>query len=237
MRRSAPALAALSALAVTLSGCGGEDEAAQPAEEPAATSSSETSTLPPVTRPSQRQVDSRTAIAGLPGEEDLPEGWRQIEAPDPLTTTVSPEECRQLYNDSAEQDAFHEEHYKVVAYTYLQRRGPHGEEVLWVRILSHDERYPAEIMEQAGQALGPCQTHERTDNGRTLEVTASPLQVEPVGDQMVAMRLTAAQEQKDRLVVASGHNLLTVQVTGKRLEASSLLHDVAEGVLEKIDEG
>ncbi|OAB88885.1 hypothetical protein AWH69_03715 [Janibacter melonis] len=216
---------------VTLAGCSGSG-----ADEPPAVSSSSTSlsssTSSPTTplSPEQRELTAQQVRVVLPQVQDLPGSWREVDVRDTSRLIAEPPECRDLYLRGEAAQGLRDDHLGVASAAAFTS----GERRLEVSLLTFDEVVPQTVLEQAGQVVGPCSTHTVDLGDGPSDVAVSGLPVDEVGDQSLGLTTTTGGRPEQRLLVRSGHTLLVVVHRGAVDDPGALLHDVAQGMLDRV---
>lgn len=225
--RSRVAVAALALVA--LAGCSGQDEpVAAPSTTPAPTSSTSSATTE--LSPEQRELTAQQVRVVLPQVQDLPGSWREVDVRDTSRLTAEPPECRDLYLRGEAAQGLRDDHLGVASAAAFTS----GERRLEVSLLTFDEVVPQTVLEQAGQVVGPCSTHTVDLGDRPSDVAVSGLPVDEVGDQSLGLTTTTGGRPEQRLLVRSGHTLLVVVHRGDVDDPGALLHDVAQGMLDRV---
>ncbi|MEX1909477.1 hypothetical protein L6241_14405 [Janibacter sp. Y6] len=225
--RSRVAVAAL--VLVALAGCSGQDEpVAAPSTTPAPTSSTSSATTE--LSPQQRELTAQQVRVVLPQVQDLPGSWREVDVRDTSRLTAEPPECRDLYLRGEAAQGLRDDHLGVASAAAFTR----GERRLEVSLLTFDEVVPQTVLEQAGQVVGPCSTHTVDLGDGPSDVAVSGLPVDEVGDQSLGLTTTTGGRPEQRLLVRSGHTLLVVVHRGDVDDPGALLHDVAQGMLDRV---
>ena len=225
--RSRVAVVALALVA--LAGCSGQDEpVVAPSTTPAPTSS--TSSAKTELSPEQRELTAQQVRVVLPQVQDLPGSWREVDVRDTSRLTAEPPECRDLYLRGEAAQGLRDDHLGVASAAAFTS----GERRLEVSLLTFDEVVPQTVLEQAGQVVGPCSTHTVDLGDGPSDVAVSGLPVDEVGDQSLGLTTTTGGRPEQRLLVRSGHTLLVVVHRGDVDDPGALLHDVAQGMLDRV---
>lgn len=225
--RSRVAVAALALVA--LAGCSGQDEpVVAPSTTPAPTSSTSSATTE--LSPEQRELTAQQVRVVLPQVQDLPGSWREVDVRDTSRLTAEPPECRDLYLRGEAAQGLRDDHLGVASAAAFTS----GERRLEVSLLTFDEVVPQTVLEQAGQVVGPCSTHTVDLGDGPSDVAVSGLPVDEVGDQSLGLTTTTGGRPEQRLLVRSGHTLLVVVHRGDVDDPGALLHDVAQGMLDRV---
>ena len=225
--RSRVAVAAL--VLVALAGCSGQDEpVVAPSTTPAPTSSTSSATTE--LSPQQRELTAQQVRVVLPQVQDLPGSWREVDVRDTSRLTAEPPECRDLYLRGEAAQELRDDHLGVASAAAFTS----GERRLEVSLLTFDEVVPQAVLEQAGQVVGPCSTHTVDLGDGPSDVAVSGLPVDEVGDQSLGLTTTTGGRPEQRLLVRSGHTLLVVVHRGDVDDPGALLHDVAQGMLDRV---
>ncbi|MCM3556329.1 hypothetical protein M3697_14640 [Janibacter melonis] len=226
--RSRVAVVALALVA--LAGCSGQDEpVVAPSTTPAPTSSTSSATTE--LSPEQRELTAQQVRVVLPQVQDLPGSWREVDVRDTSRLTAEPPECRDLYLRGEAAQGLRDDHLGVASAAAFTS----GERRLEVSLLTFDEVVPQTVLEQAGQVVGPCSTHTVDLGDGPSDVAVSGLPVDEVGDQSLGLTTTTGGRPEQRLLVRSGHTLLVVVHRGDVDDPGALLHDVARGMLDRVD--
>ncbi|WP_252975776.1 hypothetical protein [Janibacter melonis] len=226
--RSRVAVVALALVA--LAGCSGQDEpVVAPSTTPAPTSSTSSATTE--LSPEQRELTAQQVRVVLPQVQDLPGSWREVDVRDTSRLTAEPPECRDLYLRGEAAQGLRDDHLGVASAAAFTS----GERRLEVSLLTFDEVVPQTVLEQAGQVVGPCSTHTVDLGDGPSDVAVSGLPVDEVGDQSLGLTTTTGGRPEQRLLVRSGHTLLVVVRRGDVDDPGALLHDVARGMLDRVD--
>ncbi len=225
--RSRVAVVALALVA--LAGCSGQDEpVVAPSTTPAPTSS--TSSAKTELSPEQRELTAQQVRVVLPQVQDLPGSWGEVDVRDTSRLTAEPPECRDLYLRGEAAPGLRDDHLGVASAAAFTS----GERRLEVSLLTFDEVVPQTVLEQAGQVVGPCSTHTVDLGDGPSDVAVSGLPVDEVGDQSLGLTTTTGGRPEQRLLVRSGHTLLVVVHRGAVDDPGALLHDVAQGMLDRV---
>lgn len=229
MRPPSTAAGAL-AMAVLLAGCSGQDEPAPPSTTSSTSTSASTSSPSGELSAAQRELTAPQVRAALPQVADLPGSWGEVDVRDTSRLTAEPAECRDLYLRGESAQALREDHLGVASAAAFTS----GERRLEVSLLSFDEVVPATVLEQAGQVVGSCSTHTIDLGDGPVDVEVSGLPVDEVGDQSLGLTTATGGRPEQRLLVRSGHTLLVVVHRGEVEDPGTLLHDVAQGMLDRV---
>ena len=238
-RRSIAPFAVVAALGLMTAACGGET--------PPPTPSTVTVTQTPTEQasgPAHRQLTAQQVRAALPTKDDVPAIFRPdsrgFDTSSVSERTTDPASCLALYMATPAQRTFIKEHLVADGgVRFSEDPDEPGSASISVGILSYDEPYPREYLDDAGAVLGECSTHtSRTEPGSS-DVTwqATSIPTPTLGDQSFGVRIGSRDVDLaiDYLWVRSGHNVVHVRMlTGYRQDNGDQLKTTAQGVLDDL---
>lgn len=227
----------LSMLAIVLAGCGQTPEravtvgTASPAE--AAPSASA------VEQPAGAgdQLDAAQVKKALLAVADLPTGWSAGENADDSeddTSTVEPAACQTVFDEF---DSAKGAKAAAEGMTTFNEGGDFGAELVQ-EISSYEKDGQDGKVQEVADALTKCSKMTIVDGSDRIPVTIAGLSFPNLGDQTLAMRMTAEsggiEVTIDAVFVAVGHNMVSYTASGLKPIPGAELEKVARAGMEKI---
>ncbi|KRE38814.1 hypothetical protein ASG73_00095 [Janibacter sp. Soil728] len=234
-----PPFAVVAALGLMTAACGGETTPPTPSTVTVTQTPTEQTT-----GPERRQLTTQQVTAALPTKDDVPAIFRPdsrgFDTSSVSERTTDPASCLALYMATPAQRTFTKEHLVADGgVRFSEDPDEPGSASISVGILSYDEPYPREYLDEAGAVLGECSTFTSRTTPDSAEGTwqATTISTPTLGDQSFGVRIGSRDIDLaiDYLWVRSGHNVVHVRMlTGYRQDNGDQLKTSAQGVLDDL---